>query len=207
MSSLIVLCPHCLTWIEPHAQSCTECGCTVNVDDPDPDNDALASRIGDILRELGPVKLLRRGWPGCGRWIGTTEGLLFVPQFTKQTNGSLEAVTDDAPENSSRVASVLHWWSLPPWRRPVDVDTPTAGSTGIDDSRSPLELLLDSPGAFFIRRDAIQRVTVRWGRVQIERRPARSVALVQVPGGPSPRDSLKQMIDFPAWRAVISAIV
>lgn len=206
MSSLIVLCPYCLTWIEPHAQSCTECGCTVNVDDPDPGKDELVTRIGDLLRELGPVKLLRRGRPSCGRLFGTTEGLLFIPQFIKQANGSLEAVTDDVPENSSRVASVLHWWSLPPWRRPVDVDAPSAVSIQSNDPRSPLEMLVDSPGAFFIRREAIQRMTIRWGRVQIERRPARSVALAQVPGGPSPRDALKQLIDYPIWRAVISAI-
>lgn len=206
MSSLIVICPYCLTWIEPHAQSCTECGCTVNVDDPDPGQDELAVRMGDSLRELGPVRLLRRGWPSCGRLIGTTEGLLFVPQFVKQPNGSLEAVTDDVPENSSRVANVLHWWSLPPWRRPVEVDTPLPASADTDDPRSPVEMLVDSPGAFFIRREAIQRVTVRWGRIQIERRPARSVALAQVPGGPSPRDALKQMIEFPTWRAVITTI-
>lgn len=205
MSSLIVLCPQCLTWVEPHAQSCTECGSTVNADDPDPPHAELARRLGSHLQGLGPIKLLRKGWPVCGRLVGTTEGLLFVPQFVKQSNGSLEAVADEAPSRSSRVAGVLHWWSLPPWRRPMDVEVPRVTAEPAD-SRSLVDLLLDSPGAVFIRRDTIQRLTIRWNRAQIERRPARSVTLAQVPGGPGPRDALQLMVDFPAWRNIVVGI-
>ena len=207
MSSLIVLCSHCLTWIEPHAQSCTECGVTVNVDDSDPAREELAARVGDRLRELGLVKLLRRGWPSCGRLVATTEGLLFVPQFIAQPNGSLEAVADEVPGGSTRVASLLHWWSLPPWRSPQEETAIVDTDSATEPSRPPLEMLLDSPGAFFMGRDTIQRITIRWGRAQIERRPSRSVTLSQAPGGPLPKDALRLLIEFPAWRHLVARIV
>ena len=205
MSSLIVLCPHCLTWIETHEPCCTECGSTANVDDPDPPYETLAERLGDRLRDLGPVKLPRRGWPGCGRLIATTEGLLFVPQFTVQPNGALEAVTDEAPGGSARVANLFHWWSLPPWRRTSEESPSRAEAVSIPP-QSVLDLLFDSPGAWFIQRNSIRRITVRWGRAQIERLLSRTVVLAQMSGGPSPRDMLRQLIEFAPWRSFVAGL-
>ena len=205
MSSLIVLCPHCLTWIEIHAQCCTECGTTVIVEDSDPAHETLRQRLGERLCDLGPVKLLRRGWPGCGRLLATTEGLLFVPQFTVQPNGALEAVTDEAPGGSSRVAHLFQWWSIPLWRRPAEA-SPVRTEAASMPSQSALDLLFDSPGACFIPRNSIKRITARWRRVQIERPPSRSVSLAQISGGASPRDALRQLIEFAPWRSLVAGL-
>lgn len=205
MSSLIVLCPHCLTWIEIHADCCTECGGVVNLDDKDPDDDSMAQRLGERLRDLGPVKLLRRGWPDHGRLLATSEGLLFLPLFTIRPNGSLEAIADAAPAGQSRMAHLFHWWSIPPWRRPAD-------DTGVEQNADAiplipvLNLLKDSPGAFFIQRESIQRIHVRWGRAQIERRPSRSISLQQSPGGPNPRESLQSLVEFAGWRSFVAGL-
>jgi hypothetical protein len=205
MSSLIVLCPHCLTWIEIHAQCCTECGTSVTIEDPDPDNDTLTQRLGERLSDAGPVKLIRRGWPNFGRLLATTEGLLFIPQFSVQPNGALEAVTTEAPRASQRVANLFHWWSLPLWRRPVD-QSPVRPEAAPLPSASAVDLLFDSPGALFIQRTSIKRIVVRWGRVQIERPPSRSVSLVQVSSGSPPRDALRQLIEFPPWHGIVAGL-
>lgn len=205
MSSLIVLCPHCLTWIEPHGQCCTECGSHADIDDPDPPSQAMSQRLGDRLHDLGPMKLVRRGWPNCGDLLVTTEGLLFVPQLTMHPNGALEAVADQVPNGSGRVASLFHLWSLPPWRRPADKSAQEFASASRDE-RSPLELLFDFPGAFFIQRSAIQRISIRWGRAQIERRPSRSVTLTQVSGGQNVREALRSLTQFAAWRTIVAEL-
>jgi len=205
MTSLIVLCPHCLTWIEPHAQCCNECGSVVIVDDCDPTPESIADRLGEQLQDLGPMKLLRRGWPGCGRLLATTHGLLFVPEFGVLLNGALDAITDDTQAGSQRVASLFHWWSLPPWKRPVD-EPDQKHPIANRPPRTMLELLFDSPGALFIVRNSIQRIHFRWGRVQIERPPSRSVSLTQVQGGSPPRDTLRQLQEFDEWRALVTGL-
>jgi hypothetical protein len=206
MSSLIVLCPHCLTWIECHGECCTECARAIYIEEHDPDDQVLALRLGDRLADLGPVKLLRRGWPDCGHLLATTQGLLFVPEFRIQRNGALEATADDAPTGSGRVANLLHWWSLPPWRRPVEVDEADSPAAAEIPARPATELLLNSPGAFFVGRDSIQRIQIRWGRAQIERQPFRTVTLDQAQGGVHPRDLLRPLMEFAPWQAVASTL-
>ncbi len=206
MSSLIVLCPHCLTWIETHAECCTECGAAVNVEDNDPSDAMLAEQLGERLVDLGPVKLLRRGWPNGGRLLATTRGLLFVPAFVLQPTGALEAAAEEAPDGAVRVANLFQWWSLPPWRRPVESRPPKHFEAASIPLQPVLQLLLDSPGAVFIHRESIRQIIVRRGRAQIERRPLRSVSLIQAPGGVNPRDSLKQLIEFAPWRAIVAGL-
>lgn len=206
MSSLIVLCPHCLTWIETHGECCTECGVTVSLEAADPPEDELSARLGECLDDLGLVKLLRRGWPTTGRLIATTSGLLFVPQFVVQPNGALEALVDDSSSVPPRVSQLFHWWSLPPWRRPVDEPDYRAASDAPPATQSTRELLLNSPGGLFISRDSIQRIQIRWGRAQIERRPTRSVSLSQVASGPAPRDALRRLIEYPQWHGIVAGL-
>jgi len=204
MTSLIVLCPHCLTWIETHAQCCTECGGGVDTDDTDLSPEIVDKRLGEWLLDLGGVKLLRRGWPNFGRLVATTEGLLFVPQLIEQANGALEAALEGALAGPERVRSLIHWWSLPVWRRPLE--TYPHDEMATLPQQSLRELLYNSPGAFYIGRDSISRITVRWGRVQIERRPSRMVSMTPVPAGGKLRDSLRSLIDFAPWRTLVAEL-
>ncbi|MBS0201353.1 MAG: hypothetical protein JSS49_00530 [Planctomycetes bacterium] len=205
MSSLIVLCPHCLTWVEPHAQCCTECGGSANTDENDPASELLAARLGTRLLDLGPVKLLRRGWPACGQLLATTKGLLFIPRFTIQPSGAMEATTDETPGPSNRVAHLFHWWSIPPWRRPVDEVVPISPDTAAGPPIPVLDLLLDSPGGFFIQRSSIQRISLRWGRAYIERPPSRSVTLAQW-GSTTMREALRLLIESHDWRSLVTGL-
>ena len=206
MSSLIVLCPHCLTWVGTHVDNCTECGVTVNVDDNDPPAELLAERFGTWLIDLGSVKLMRRGWPSRGALVATTEGLLFVPQFTMQSNGALEAVADETPPGGTRVAHLFHWWSLPPWRRPIVDETKPPTQIGFDPTRPPVDVIFETPGALFVQRISIKRISSQWGKVQIERRPSRSVTLMSVSNGPSVRNMLRRLVEFPPWRPLVAGL-
>jgi hypothetical protein len=206
MASLIVVCPHCLTWIETHAETCTECGRPVSVDDRDPSVEDLTERLGVSLADIGPMKLLRRGWPECGRLLATTEGLLFVPRFVVQPNGALQAATDDGGSGTARVPQLFHWWSEPARRTPAEEAVAGEPPTAELSTVPVLNLLFDSPGAFFIRRESIHRIIVRWSRAEIERRPSRTVSLAQASSGPNPRDALRSLNVFSPWQGIVAGL-
>ncbi|MDB5342273.1 MAG: hypothetical protein JWP89_650 [Schlesneria sp.] len=205
MASLIVVCPQCLTWIEIQSDCCPECATAVSVEDVDPPADLISDRMGDRLRDLGAIKLLRRGWPENGQLIATTEGLLFVPHLVVRPNGALEPVAEDAPLRPSRVSGLFQWWSLPPWRRSVE-DEHSHPSIHPPENLSLPSLLFDSPGAFFIVRTTIQHIVARWGRVHIERQPSRSVSLTQAQGSDSPREILRPLIEYDSWRSIVAGL-
>lgn len=202
MSTLIVLCPCCLTWIGTGVDSCGECGMAVNPNDPDPARSVLEERLGNWLRKLGSVKISRRGWPDHGNLLATTTGLLFVPAFDLHPNGALEAHAEHPPSGSPRVATLFHWWSLPPGRRPVE-GAAVRSEPGLPTA-APLDVLFNSPGAVFVPRIGIRRCSFRWGRVQIERPPSRTVVLLPLPNEPSPRDLLRELLDQPEWRTPLA---
>lgn len=204
MASLIVVCPQCLTWIEIQSDCCPECATALSVEDVDPPVDLISQRMGERLRDLGAVKLLRRGWPENGQLVATTEGLLFVPHLVVRPNGALEPVAEDASLLSSRVSGLFHWWSLPPWRHSVDEQN--QASIHPPENLSLPSLLFDSPGAFFIVRTTIQRIVARWGRVQIDRQPSRSVSLTQAHGSDSPREILRPLVEYDSWRSVVAGL-
>ncbi|HEY4263221.1 MAG TPA: hypothetical protein VGM98_23870 [Schlesneria sp.] len=205
MASLIVVCPQCLTWIEIQSDCCPECATALSVEDVDPPVDLISERMGDRLRDLGAIKLLRRGWPENGQLVATTEGLLFVPHLVVRPNGALESVAEVAPPLPSRVSGLFHWWTLPPWRRSID-DQQSHPSAPSPENPSLPSLLFDSPGALFIVRTTIQRVAVRWGRIHIERQPSRSVSLIQAPGSDNPREILRPLIEYDSWRSIIAGL-
>ena len=193
MSSLIVVCPQCLTWAEPHADRCTECGVAVDVDAPDPDEETLALRLGEPLRELGPIRLDRSGWPSLGHLVVTSEGLLFLPDFLARPNGAIEPLIGEPIDSHTWSAPLsLSWW----WPQRSSV---THAKTGPDDaenanrSLSLFQRLLDAPGGLFVARDSVHRLLARWNHLQIERRPARSVTLRPVPRGVTVGELLRQL--------------
>ena len=208
MSSLIVVCPQCLTWAEPHADRCTECGIAVDVDAPDPDEATLARRLGEPLRELGPVRLDRSGWPSLGHLIATSAGLLFLPEFQVRPNGAIEPRLDE-PDFGNRWTAPLSlswWWPQQLPRTPASplARARSASAVAADDTPSlPLfQRLLDAPGGLFVARSSVQRLLARWNRLQIERRPARSVTLRPVPRGASSGELVRQLRELSAWRGV-----
>lgn len=202
MSSLIVVCSQCLTWVEPHADRCTECGVAVDIDASDPDDEVLVQRLGEPLLELGPVYLDRHSWPSLGWLVATTEGLLFLPDFAQRPNGAIEPRIEE-PDSSTNWTARLgcSWW----WPQQSQF-TPTLPISAADSddavSRPMFQRLLNAPGGLFVARASIHRLLARWNHLQIERRPARSVTLRPVPRGASAGALLRQLRGLSAWRGV-----
>ena len=187
--SLIVVCTHCLTWVEPHADRCTECGAIVDVDAPDLDDETLAARLGEPLAELGPVRLERRGWPSLGRLVATSEGILFLPDHAQRQNGALEPRHDEPLRRASWFTWLTEWWQSP--RLPAVSATPIAGRTREHNSVSTAsQWLFEAPGGLFVRRSSVRRTLLRWNHLKIERQPQRSVVLAPA----APGDTVKQLL-------------
>ena len=195
MSSLIVVCSHCLTWAEPQADRCTECGVAVDIDAPDPDAESLAWRLGEPLLELGPVRLDRRGWPSLGRLVATSEGLLFLPDFVPRPNGAIEPRIKEADNMAGR-----SWW--PVWSQCAATKFAPAADTDDTASLPLFQRLFDAPGGLFVARPSVRRLLARWNHLLVERRPARSVTLRPVPHGAPVGELLRQLRALSAWRGV-----
>ena len=200
MSSLIVVCPHCLTWVEPSADCCTECGVAVDVDAPDAKEVTL--RLGESLMELGPVRLERRDWPSLGTLVGTTEGLLFVPQLKSRSNGAVETIDGD----SHAAASWLAIW-LASWRRVTVVSSSPAPSMENSAGLRPAhEMLFDSPGALFVQRTSIRRALIQWGCLRLVRPPSKSVTFTPISTSQTIRQLMRPLGEAAAWRNLIAGL-
>lgn len=196
--SLIVVCTHCLTWVEPHADRCTECGVIVDVDAPDLDDETLAARLGEPLAELGPVRLERRGWPSLGRLIATSEGILFLPDHAQRQNGALEPRRDEPLRRASWFTRLTEWWQSP--RLPAVSAMPVAGRTSDPTSMSAAsQWLFEAPGGLFVRRSSVRRTLARWNHLKIERQPLRSVVLAPAAPGDTVKQLLSRLHDQAAW--------
>ena len=196
--SLIVVCTHCLTWVEPHADRCTECGVIVDVDAPDLDEETLAARLGEPLAELGPVRLERRGWPSLGRLIATSEGVLFLPDHDQRQNGALEPRRDEPLRRASWFTRLTEWWHAP--RLPAVSAMPVAGRTSGHNSVSAAsQWLFEAPGGLFVRRSSVRRTLARWNHLKIERQPLRSIVLAPVVPGDTVKQLLSRLHEQAAW--------
>lgn len=196
--SLIVVCTHCLTWVEPHADRCTECGVIVDVDAPDLDDETLAARLGEPLAELGPVRLERRGWPSLGRLIATSEGILFLPDHDQRQNGALEPRRDEPLSRASWFTRLTRWW--PSARLPAVSAKPVA-RRGNDPTSMPAasQWLFEAPGSVFVRRSSVRRTLSRWNHLKIERQPLRSVVLAPAAPGDTVKQLLSRLHDQAVW--------
>ncbi len=202
MSMLIVICPHCLTWVEPHADRCTECGVVVDFDAPDPDEVTLLQRLGEPLLELGPIRLERRGWPPRGKLLATSEGLLFLPDFVSRPNGAIEPPPEepDIEETPGNGQTEWSWW---PWKSESTQSLYNAAHQSVIERPEPaLQRLLNAPGGLFVQRTSIRRLVLRWNRLKIERAPARSVTLLPLSRDSSVSKLLRRLRELPMWRGI-----
>jgi len=198
LMSLIVVCSHCLTWVEPHADRCTECGVIVDVDAPDLDAETLATRLGEPLADLGPARLERRGWPSLGRLIATSEGVLFLPDHALRPNGAIEPCQAAAVRGVSWLA-----WITSGWRRgnsPAVIVLPaTCPACDLSEQLQVSERLLNAPGGLFIRRSSVRRTRARWNHLKIERPPNRSVILTPAQQHDTVRQLRNRHREYAAW--------
>lgn len=161
---------------------CPECGAEVCLESPDLDQDALSEVLGKPVKTLGPLRLERQALPNYGYFIGTTQGLLFLPRLHRRVNGAWEGVTSQRlpgwwPFHGDQKSPRFLNWLRRPFGGPA-TDEQKSESLFQQDIDSLADRLMDSPGAFFVEHRFIKTVTMRRRLVKLERPPQRSISFV-----------------------------
>jgi hypothetical protein len=169
-----LLCQECFGWVQPHNSHCPDCLAIVDPGQPDPSYAQLRSTLGDVLLELGEVRVSRSLLPSRGLLYATTKGLYFLPHRIEEVLETKEEQVN--PSILWSLAAVV-WWPLrlviPLLRTKrlrqiqVQVYCPQC-LTAAESDRLP-ELLMDNPGAFFIPNRAVQFAERKRGRWIVER--------------------------------------
>ncbi|MCX7395294.1 MAG: hypothetical protein NTW75_14365 [Planctomycetales bacterium] len=194
MSSLMVVCPHCVTWVKTPVERCSECGVAINSAAPDQDLVTFAFRLGQPLLELGPVRLNRNGWPNIGQLIATTEGLVFLPDFISRTNGAMVTRFEYKP----KWREWLHYFLGGTQQTPAVQMSPPEIIVG---RNQPLaQRLFDSPGAVFVNRIGISRMILRLNQLQIQRHSACRITFFSVRHGNSLQHVQERLRELEEWR-------
>ncbi len=205
----IVLCHDCWSWVPHSGASCPVCHRPIELSQPDPPVALLSMLLGGVVARLGGIELDRRELPRVGSLLGTTTGLLFLPQFETLQDGALLA--------AERRGQAARGWSMWPFRRrapppfgrlcaaALSPEMAAGGatvSTEGDDSHLA-ESFLDAPGAWFVPREQVVRLHVRARIWSLSR--VRGPTLRFTMGSPPEdwRPAWRQLLaDTPAWQAI-----
>ena len=159
--------------MEPKHERCVECGCPVDLQEPDPDPTEFQELLSQPIGMIAEVSLKRAELPSSGTLTAFENGLVFLPDLRQLPSGGLTAV--DAAEGTASEACRPGFWTLL-MRRTTDAvaegpEVPRPALT----LESASERFLDSPGGLFIRREAIVHVLQRGNLLRVERKPGRTV--------------------------------
>lgn len=198
---LVTLCHRCWTWIEPKHERCVECGCPIDLHEPDPNSEQLRDLFAAPICGIAEVSLQRNAHlPSVGTLSAFDNGLLFLPDLRQLPSGGLSAV--EPATSISREATRPGFWNLLIRRTSDSVIDAPAGVRPELSLDCAVERFLDNPGALFIRREAVLRVFQRGTMLRIERKPGRT-AVFRIN---SPLNLFRDMIarwrSSPPWQSV-----
>jgi len=179
----IVACHTCWSWVVPQGGACPDCLFPVDPLAPDPAPPILQHTFGEFVTRLSVVRIERPLLPGWGALIGTTEGLLFLPFLTSQSDGALVPLQDE-----SRWSMWQFWRSPTPSRFPVP-DDPLPGDCDV------VHEFFEAPGSLFIPRSHLVRFQLRSRQWAIARSLGNVVKFTPL----SPPEEWQ-----PAWRRLIA---
>jgi hypothetical protein len=168
---LLALCHRCWTWMEPKHERCVECGAAFSVRQPDPDAAALRTLFGESLVVLGEASIKRPRLPSFGVLSAFEHGLLFLPDVRELPSGGIVAVEPDTSAVGSHHSG---FWNLFSRRTPSALGTLPVVRPKLS-TESAVNRFLDSPGALFVSRETIVRISQRGVVFRIERKPGRTV--------------------------------
>ncbi|MDP1798777.1 MAG: hypothetical protein Q8K78_14885 [Planctomycetaceae bacterium] len=195
----VVLCHHCWTWVFPQGTHCPECKHAIALDTPDPTIDELSQRLGTATMRLSPVGWDRPKLPSRGELWGTTTGLLYWPLLTPQPNGSIVSA-----EASSR--SSMSWSLFSLWCRADGAHEMTGSEEWMplpDAGQSLGQSFLDAPGAAFIPRENVVKITCRGRYWTIHRTIGRALRFgVPSPSSQGTPTGWRSFFQQDAWRNI-----
>lgn len=199
MSEPLLLCRVCLAWSEPILDTCTACASVLEVSEPDPPREELATRLGEVIHSLGAVEVFRTALPSSGRLLATTTGLLFLPALQEHPRGGWMA--QPAPNTplglwSHHLLLQFRHWLHPNEATAIPKSAPPHGS-------EPVDWLMDLPGALFVELKSIRRLSVRRDTLRIERSPWRLLSLSSLAGKSQMVQALGNLHEHRQWRTLL----
>ncbi len=159
--------------MEPKHERCVECGCPVDLHEPDPEAAELEELFARPIGIITEATLKRAQLPSSGTLTAFENGVLFLPDLRKLPSGGLSAVEPAAGTLSE--TSRPGFWTLLMRRNAGSTEEPLEIVRPEITPEAASERFLDSPGGLFIRREAMMHVLYRGNLLRIERKPGRTV--------------------------------
>jgi|GEM_PF-799695 len=195
---LLAMCHRCWTWMEPKHERCVECGQSVNLQEPDPDDSALGELFGDALLVIAEVTLSRPKLPTSGLLAAYAGGLLFLPDVRTLPTGGLVA----APSVSAAGKLRNGFWSLFAQRPATKSEEAAVTERPLLSTAVAATSFLETPGALFVRRESIRRLQLRGDVFRVERHPGRTLAFRVEAPLPDLVDQLQRLKATTGWSGV-----
>jgi hypothetical protein len=158
----IVVCHACCSWVPQAGNTCPACHLPLDITRPDPPFEAWSGLFGEAVTRLGMVRVERTTLPAEGSLVGTTTGLMFLPQLQPLDDGGLMAVS-----HGTEQLRETGWFPWRFWSRPQpSFGRQFAAALSQTSSTSLLETDLvtpffESPGAWFVPLSQVIRLQVR----------------------------------------------
>jgi hypothetical protein len=199
-----LLCQECFGWVQPRNSHCPECLAILDLNQPDPSPAQLRSALGDIVGELGEVRISRRLLPERGLLFETTKGLYFLPHRIEEV---IETKEEQVNPSILWSLAAMAFWPLRliiPFLKTkrlkevhVQVCCPQS-LTPAESDRLP-DLLMDNPGVFFIPNRAVQFVERKRDGWIVGRSHGKRV-IFKADGAPEFHDRMQDLVRSPAWQ-------
>jgi hypothetical protein len=159
--------------MEPKHERCVECGCPVDLHEPDPEAAQLEELFARPIAMIAEATVKRTQLPSSGTLTAFENGLLFLPDVRQLPSGGISAVEPVAGPSSE--TSQPGFWTLLMRRNSDSLAQPSEIVRPEITLEAASERFLDSPGGLFIRREAIVHAHYRGNMLRIERKPGRTV--------------------------------
>jgi hypothetical protein len=194
----IVLCHNCWSWVPLDSDPCPECHRAIDLNEPDPTAAQLDERFGVAHWRLGTVRCERKQLPSVGQLIGTTAGLIFLPDLNALPNGAVQPVERRAERFWQRPA----WWSL--WGRQAPA-VPQLHESFVELGNLG-ERFLSAPGALFVPREQLIRAALCGRSWTISRTVGSTLRFTALSTADEARQAWREMLNRdPAWRELAAS--
>lgn len=205
-----LLCHDCYTWVEPVDDRCPECLFVMDLSESDPPPGLLRDVMGELVRPLGEVRIPRRLLPEVGILYATSEGLFFLPHEM------------DASQILEQNRSGVHAW-FNRMKRLFGLPFSDSMSFRLDEnhavsapaselsSRSLLReeqpdlprLLMENPGAFFLSKQQVAKISRKRKRWIIERSQGGRIQIVPLQPARMFFENFEALLESPTWQLAI----